>query len=807
MSTPREDAAELPSGAPLAAYRVARTLGAGQMGIVYEAEAQDGRRVAVKVLRFAGHDRFEIQQRFAREARLSQSLQHPNIVPVIDHGLDRGKPFLVMPLLVGRDLETWLGQTGPLPPAVAVSIVLEAARGLAAAHAKNVVHRDFKPANVMLYEDAGDVLIPIVCDFGVAKTYDDDGTLTASGAILGTPLYMAPEQFVDCKRVDARCDVWALGMTLYHALAGRSAFADVKGIGDLLVAMKEERVPALQAFAPWVPPALARVVHAALLPMDRRFSSVADFVAALERWGPRPVPLVRSAMRSMTPEERRTTATPCVLVRAAHELGSPDDATLMDEGPSGAPEEDRLVGTTLGGRYQVGAKLGAGGMGAVYEAVDLAAPPDSPAKSVAIKVMLLDPGSRSGEASRRFVREARAAQKVRSPHAAAVLDVGVDASGAHYLVMERLRGKDLSEILKHASALAPEVAVTLVLQACEGLAAAHAMGIVHRDIKPSNLFVHEVEAGTLIVKVCDFGIAKQLPTEGGGVETSAELTQTGGLLGSPLYMSPEQAKSAKNVDARSDVFSLTLSLHEALSGQRPWEGRTSMGEIIVAVVTEDVPSLLTVAPWIDPRLASVVDQGLARDVTKRTPSIADLANALRPFGSNRPLWWSDLTTISNERRSVAQSTLRDGRASRSGASTGDAVSTTRPGARQSRGVLVGAVAAVAVAATVGVVGWTQRGMFMKRDAAAAAPAADMHSTSNAATAAPPPPATVTPAPSVSVAATATATATDPKPRIKPPPHKPGPSGAAPSATTTAATTATGASTLGRGVTATDLPGN
>jgi serine/threonine protein kinase len=697
-------------------YRIVRKLGSGEMGDVYEAAGEDGARVALKVLRFSGYDKTEVHRRFVREAKLSASVRHPNVVRVIDHGFEGNVPFLVMPLLTGATLQSKLDETGPLSPAVAVSLVLEAAHGLAAAHAKGIIHRDFKPANVILQE-VEDAVVPIVGDFGIAKVYDDDGSLTASGSVLGTPLYMAPEQFIDCKRVDARCDVWALGMVLYHALAGRAALADVTGIGELLVALREVRVPPVQSFAPWVDPSLARVVHAALLPVDRRFASVNELIAALERCGTPRVPLTRASVVGISAEEKAVKAALAQSVRSAADLAMPHDPTVPDRPSKTSGSYDDLVGTMLGDRYLLGAKLGAGGMGVVYDAVDLTIPQGNAGRSVAVKVMLLDVGARSSDASKRFLREARSAQKVKGPHAVAVLDVGVDASiGAHYLVMERLHGRDLGAVIQETSALAPEVAVGLVVQACEGLAAAHAMGIVHRDVKPSNLFVHE-DDGKLVVKVCDFGIAKQLATELQGVD-SADMTQTGGILGSPLYMSPEQARSAKTVDARTDVFSLALTLHEALSGLRPWAERSNMAEIIVAVVTEDVPSLADVAPWVDPRLAAVVKKALAREVALRTPSIAAFAEALRPFALDRPLVPSDLAPVPAERRGKAPappaverspaSSTTDGAELSARARTADPVAISQSPSRPARrGVLLG-IGGVAIAAALGVVLWAKR---------------------------------------------------------------------------------------------------
>lgn len=635
----------LSPGDVLGRYRLSRALGAGQMGEVFEATAPDGSVVAIKVLRNVGGVSIgDLRARFEREARLCATLRSPHVVPVLDYDVDGNVPFVVMRRLRGRDLEAWLAQTGPLAPEVACAIALQACSGLQAAHAVGIVHRDFKPANVFLDEADDGTVTAVVCDFGVAKALDEDGALTASGALLGTPIFMAPEQLLDGKRVDARCDVWALGMTLYEALAGRAAFADVRSLADLVVALRALDVPPIQSIAPWLSSALARVVHSALLSREARLPSAAELGAALRSWGN---PAARVAVSDLVPAPeavRSRVATIATLPKHYAELGSSDDRTLALD--ARASEVDAMIGRTLGGQYRVEKRLGVGGMGAVYEAVDASG------RHVAVKMMHAVSGSHGVDAIRRFLREARAVQSIASSHVVTLFDTGVDAdTGTPFFVMELLRGSDLSSLMEKHGALEPDVAAALFVQACEGVRSAHAMGLIHRDIKPSNLFVHEEDDGRLVVKVCDFGIAKQLDVGGGG--TATELTSTGGLLGSPLYMSPEQAKSAKHVDARSDVYSLALSLHEALSGSRPWGGRTAVGEIIVAVCTEDPPSLEEVAPWCPSDLARAVHRGMARNPSDRFSTVEELARAIRPFAREVPLRRADVVSVSSTARSAA----------------------------------------------------------------------------------------------------------------------------------------------------------
>ncbi len=802
---------DLAPGTVVHGYTVVRSLGSGGMGDVVEATAADGRRVALKVLRAEALHEPGSRERFVREAKVCASLKSPHILPVLDHGIHRGRPLLVMPILNGSDLETWLERTGPLRPDVAIAIVLQACDALAVAHASGIVHRDLKPANIFMSQGR-EALTTIVCDFGVAKIVDEDGALTASGAVLGTPLYMSPEQLLDSKRVDARCDVWALGMTLYHMLSGRTAHGDLKTIADLVLALSTNKLEPIQSAAPWVSPSLARVVHTALLPRDKRFPTVQDLANALAKYGPVPAEITTATLVA-APADMRSSVAPVATLPGHHqELGiTADEATLADNvtGPS-QPKEDLLVGKVLGGKYRLVRKLGSGGMGAVYEGVD-----DAGART-AVKVMHADAG-RDDDATRRFTREMKAARAIDSPYVVKPIDFGVDEiERIPYFVMELLEGRDLASVVATVGSLAPAAAVELFVQACSALAAAHALGIVHRDIKPSNLFLHEPGDGTVVLKVCDFGIAKRVESD--VLEASTELTRTGGLLGSPIYMSPEHAKNAKNVDARSDVWSLGLSLHETLSGRRPWQGCTSVGEVIVAICTEPGPPLAEIAPWVDASLVGAIERCLVRDAAARWQSIADFGAALAPFGLGRAVKLGDLAPVDDAARrqsSRAISVLPPG-AVTSGSLRGASSNTSAPASQPvTRGG--GWRWAVLLAAAVGLGGG---GVVIAKSLGGSTPAG-----SNASAAASPPPMVSDVVPSASVAGRATtpasasaapsastsasavgATATG---HLKVPtrgvPSSVASAAAPASAPSARPPTAPASASVGRGFTATDLP--
>jgi serine/threonine-protein kinase len=293
------------------------------------------------------------------------------------------------------------------------------------------------------------------------------------------------------------------------------------------------------------------------------------------------------------------------------------------------PSVEALIGHSLGGRYKLLSVLGHGGMGAVYEAET------TDGVRCAVKVILGEQVGR-GDARKRFVREARAIRAIDAENVVKILDADTDATEGHpFIAMELLKGRDLDRLVREKGALEPAPVVRAFVQACRGLAAAHARGIVHRDVKPANLFLHEDASGGVTVKVCDFGVAKRLDGEGASATSTANLTQSGGVVGSPMYMSPEQAKSARDIDHRTDVWGIALSLHEALCGERPWKGCTTVGELIVAICTQSMPPLVEVAPWVPSGLAIAVEKGLARSPSDRWPTIEAFAAAIEPFAKGR----------------------------------------------------------------------------------------------------------------------------------------------------------------------------
>jgi serine/threonine-protein kinase len=256
------------------------------MGAVFEATDERGRPVAIKTLLVgpgAPAAASETRARFSREIDATARLVHKNVLSLVAAGVDdaTGAPYLVMPRMRGEDFGKLLSRLGVLEPSLAVPLVIQACRGIAAGHDAGIIHRDIKPTNLFLDDNDDGTVSVKVSDFGLAKIQDAGlDSLTSSGALLGTPHYMSPEQAENAKRVDARTDVFSLGMVLYHALTGHVAFARSGSFMAFLVG--QAHVPSIQKAAPWVPPRIARAVHAALLRSpDARWPNMREFELGL----------------------------------------------------------------------------------------------------------------------------------------------------------------------------------------------------------------------------------------------------------------------------------------------------------------------------------------------------------------------------------------------------------------------------------------------------------------------------------------------------------------------------------------------
>ena len=398
------------------------------------------------------------------------------------------------------------------------------------------------------------------------------------------------------------------------------------------------------------------------------------------------------------------------------------------------------MGDVLAGKYRVERVLGAGGMGVVVAAYHVHLD-----TKVALKFLLPD-ALRNPEAVARFVREARAAAKITGEHVARVSDVGQLESGSPYIVMEYLDGLDLSTWIKQRGALPIELAVDFVLQACEALADAHALGIVHRDLKPANLFCVHRSDGQPSIKVLDFGISKfTSPAMAGN-----DMTRTTALVGSPYYMSPEQLQSSKTVDTRTDIWSLGIILYELMSARLPFEAE-AVTELAIKIAIDPTPPVRTFRAEVPPALEQVIATCLEKDRARRYQTVGDLAVALQDFGSKqaqpsveriqgtlRQAWGSGPTVavpVSSAPQGVSRPPAPTSTIAKTSASWGASSSTTKPGGTPA--LAIGGVVLLFVVCAAGgaFVLWKQRlaagGLATPTPAALVAP-----STSPSAVAAP-----------------------------------------------------------------------
>ncbi len=297
-----------------------------------------------------------------------------------------------------------------------------------------------------------------------------------------------------------------------------------------------------------------------------------------------------------------------------------ESTVVLEAVPVPPPGGDMLIGRTLADRFRIVAKLGEGGMGAVYKAEHTKMD-----RLCAIKILSPQVVA-DAEAVARFNREANMSSKIEHAHAVTIYDYGEAEGGLIYLAMEYIEGETLSDVLKREGAFPAERAVKIARQCADALDAAHALNIVHRDLKPDNIMLARKARAGDYVKVLDFGIAKMTESD----DKRQDLTQAGFVIGTPYYMSPEQVAGHK-LDPRSDVYSFALIVYEMLTGKLPFEGPNTQAVMVSRLTTAPWP-LREVNPNIPESMERVVMRALVKDRDNRTPSagqfVAELEAAL-----------------------------------------------------------------------------------------------------------------------------------------------------------------------------------
>ncbi len=577
-------------------FRVLRTLAETALAHVYLAEAPTSETpLVLKVLRRELTSDREAVSRFADEAKLSQEFSHPHVIRCFGAGqLPDGRHYLTTEFLEGEDLRGHLMAEGVLSPDALVRTLLPLCDALRYIHARGVVHRDLRPENIFLVGGL-EGFHPKLIDFGLAHFQGFRSAHTAAGALLSRPEYVAPE-VIGGHRADARADLYALGVVMYEALTGLPPFVDANRERLLHRHLSQDPARLPKASAHLLP-----IIDRCLAKDPRsRFQTAGELALALEQFG---LLLSTSSAHSFS-------------------TGEPPPPRVRP----GQEQVGDVVGT-----YRLERLIADGGVGRVFVARHAQL-----GRQVALKLLKPEYVSRP-DIVQRFFQEALAANQVRHEHIVEVYDFvsepGEDGVDRSYCVMELLEGETLADHFDRGR-LGIRRVLSIATQLCDALEATHRVGVVHRDIKPENILLTWRAGADDFVKLLDFGIAK---LKGGANERSMVETAQGLVVGTPAYMSPEQA-SGHETDHRTDLYSLGTVLYEALAGRTPfWKG--DFVQLAVEISKSPVPLLPETTPAgepIPPELAALVYWCLEKDPACRPQSAGALREVLLGVSNPSP---------------------------------------------------------------------------------------------------------------------------------------------------------------------------
>jgi serine/threonine protein kinase/WD40 repeat protein len=550
-------------GGRVSSYDVLELLDRGEAGPLYKVrDRRDGGLIALEVL--PGPPDAEAGERLRREAEAAAALGHPHVCPALEIGeTGEGGLFVARALGDGETLRSRL-ERGPLLPEQAVGLASQIAAALGRAHEKGIVHRDLRPGNVLVSADGQ----ARVTGFGLAW-------LDANGAPPAARLaYRSPEQLRGGP-VDARTDVWSLGVLLYEMVTGRLPF-------------RQGGLEPMSAVNPGVPAELDEVVARTLSEEpDDRPARMDDLLVSL-----------RGILAGGGLGEAEATLVQVPGMRRPGQPGPGEAAAELFPEPAG------VAGRAVA-HYRLLEPLGGGAMGTVFKAEDTRL-----RRTVALKFLPAEL-TRDPVAKGRFLQEAQAASALDHPNICTIHEVGETEDGHLYLAMAAYDGETVKAKIGRGP-LPVALAVEIARQAAQGLAKAHSEGIVHRDVKPANLMV--TRDG--MVKILDFGVAK--------LRGAAGLNVAGAFLGTPAYMSPEQARG-EEVDPRADVWSLGVVLYEMLAGARPFQGGDELAVVLRSLLEDRPQPLGRLRPGVPPGLERAVERMLAKAPAERPTAAAALA--------------------------------------------------------------------------------------------------------------------------------------------------------------------------------------
>ena len=542
------------------------------------------------------------QDQVLAEGRLLHGLSHPGLPRLKELNADHDPAFLVLEAIEGPTLAARLGDGAPaLGDALALAIKLASAVEALHNQQPPVVHGAIRPEHVIL-GPAG----PVLLGFGATAAaqieseglqHSGDWGRTTRGLGPAELVYVAPE-VVRGESPDQTADIYSLAVLLF----------------EMTTARRPEPGDSPSDLVPTLPAELDELFRAAYCRREKRIATVGEWRARLETLlASHPAGgagVASGPARPTTPPGRGAIADTVL-------EGTADGVETIQEAPPAgsrdrrgrrAASSDPMLGRRFG-NCEVVARLGEGGMGAVYQARHTHLD-----KIVALKV--LSSGLRELESIERFQREARTAASLEHPNIVTVYDFG-EEGGEFYLTMRYVEGENLGDRLEREGRIAVPEALRIARAVADGLAAAHERGLIHRDIKPANILLSRERE----VLIADFGLAK--PTR----KDEAGVTATGAILGTPAYMAPEQCRGESEIDGRADLFSLGLTLYEMVTGTLPVRGRTAL-QIIHERLSADVPRARTLAPDVPPALDQLLVELLAREPGRRTPSARELLKRL-----------------------------------------------------------------------------------------------------------------------------------------------------------------------------------
>ncbi|BBM84774.1 protein kinase domain-containing protein [Candidatus Uabimicrobium amorphum] len=598
-------------------YEIKKLLGQGATSMVYLAQdLKENRLVAVKQLQSTTMESMEkLKSRFVREYYFLSKIKDMNIVRAYDYfHISESTPqidihffFLVLEYVPGVLLSEYIPQISNTPLRVKLAMASQMIRPIEVLNAMGILHRDIKPSNIMVCEKTR--LIKLL-DLGIAKSLGQGSNLTQTGVAMGTPSYMSPEQTEgDCT---ISSDVFSLGVVLYQFFAGlkESPFQRQTAMATMKAICSESLLPLVNRLDGFTSGhekkayiEMSHILHKAMAKKpENRLQSATELSQLLQK-----------VYKSL--EENKTTAKWNVRQSLSNE-----DARGLNKLASQSPQtvnNNELADNSLFAHYKILKKIGEGGMGCVYKALDT-----RNNKIVALKILftyLVEQESYK----ERFLQEVRMTKMLSHPNIVKLFDSG-KFNNILYFTMQWVDGVTLLEYVEQKQ---PDIGhcVALVRKILMAIEHAHSKGIVHRDLKPSNIMISKDNK----VFIMDFGLAKTL-------SYSQRLTVTGTVIGTPLYMSPEQASGSKNIGIQSDIYSLGTILYEMITGQRPFNAPTAL-LLLQRVIKAPPKAPSKLNPKIPANLDKICMKSLLKQPRNRYATAAKMAEDLASFASGKAL--------------------------------------------------------------------------------------------------------------------------------------------------------------------------